>query len=167
MAKDLTTSAIDRQNILNNPMALPKIREALEVSFVEYKGTFYVTKQMAAKFYEVDERTVTNCLNANDEELRRNGYKLLQGEELKEFKQCFGQEKDFPTKTTILGVFDFRSFLNLGMLLTASERRGLPNAYNVILMQIYTKSGRLLTYSSFFLLLQPISYFHRTDPMLV
>ncbi len=67
-------------------------------------------KQMAAKFYEVDERTVTNCLNANDEELRRNGYKLLQGEELKEFKQCFGQEMDFPTKTTILGVFDFRSF---------------------------------------------------------
>ena len=37
MAKDLTTSAIDRQNILNNPMALPKIREALDVSFVEYK----------------------------------------------------------------------------------------------------------------------------------
>ena len=110
MAKDLTTSAIDRQNILNNPMAIPKIREALDVSFVEYKGTFYVTKQMAAKFYEVDERTVTNCLNANDEELRRNGYKLLQGEELKEFKQCFGQEMDFPTKTTILGVFDFRSF---------------------------------------------------------
>ena len=109
---------------------------------------------MAAKFYEVDERTVTNCLNANDEELRRNGYKLLQGEELKEFKQCFGQEMDFPTKTTILGVFDFRSFLNLGMLLTASERRGLPNAYNVILMQIYTKSGRLLTFSSFFLLLK-------------
>ena len=108
MAKDLTTSAIDRQNILNNPMALPKIMEALDVSFVEYKRTFYVTKQMAAKFYEVDERTVTNCLNANDEELRRNGYKLLQGEELKEFKQCFGQEMDFPTKTTILGVFDFR-----------------------------------------------------------
>lgn len=29
MAKDLTTSAIDRQNILNNPMALPVIQESL------------------------------------------------------------------------------------------------------------------------------------------
>lgn len=122
MAKDLTTSAIDRQNILNNPMALPKIKEMLDVRFIDFKGTLYVTKQMAARFYEVDERTVTNCLNANGEELRRNGYKLLQGDELKEFKQSFGQEIDFPTKTTILGVFDFRSFLNLGMLLTTSEK---------------------------------------------
>lgn len=110
MAKDLTTSAIDRQNILNNPMALPKIKEMLDVRFIDFKGTLYVTKQMAARFYEVDERTVTNCLNANGEELRRNRYRLLQGDELKEFKQSFGQEIDFPTKTTILGVFDFRSF---------------------------------------------------------
>lgn len=143
MAKDLTTSAIDRQNILNNPMALPKIREALDVSFVEYKGTFYVTKQMAAKFYEVDERTVTNCLNANDEELRRNGYKLLQGEELKEFKQCFGQEMDFPTKTTILGVFDFRSFLNLGMLLTASEKAKIVRStmLDIVIAVMNEKAG--------------------------
>ncbi len=28
MAKDLTTSEISRQNILNNPVALPRIREA-------------------------------------------------------------------------------------------------------------------------------------------
>ena len=31
MAKDLTTSAIERQNILNNPVALPRIQEALGV----------------------------------------------------------------------------------------------------------------------------------------
>lgn len=101
MANDLTTSAIDKQNILSNPMALPKIKETLDVRFIDFKGTLYVTKQTAARFYEVDERTVTNCLNANGEELRRNGYRLLQGDELKEFKQSFGQEIDFPTKTTI------------------------------------------------------------------
>lgn len=60
---------------------------------------------------------MTNCLNVNDGELRRNGYKLLQGDELNEFKKFFGQEMNFPTKTTILGVFDFRSFLNLSMSL--------------------------------------------------
>jgi len=122
MAKDLTTSEISRQNILNNPVALPRIREALEIKPLEFKGVLYVTKQMAADFYEVDLRTITNCLNSNEEELKKNGYKVLQGKELKEFKSHFAKEIDFPTKTTVLGVFDFRSFLNIGMLLTTSEK---------------------------------------------
>ena len=29
MAKDLTTSAIERQNVLNNNLAIPRIQEAL------------------------------------------------------------------------------------------------------------------------------------------
>ena len=122
MAKDLTTSAVDRQNILNNPFALQTIRENLDVRFINYDGTLYVTKQQAADFYQVDIRTITNCLNANEEELKKNGYRVLQGNELKDFKMKFGKEIDFPTKTTILGVFDFRSFLNIGMLLTTSEK---------------------------------------------
>ena len=122
MAKDLTTSEISRQNILNNPVALPRIREALDIKPLEFNGVLYITRQMAADFYEVDLRTITNCLNANEEELKKNGYKVLQGKELKEFKLRFGREIDFPTKTTVLGVFDFRSFLNIGMLLTTSEK---------------------------------------------
>lgn len=122
MAKDLTTSAIDRQNILNNPMALPKIQESLDMKLLKYNGTLYVTKQMAADYYQVDLRTITNCLNSNEEELKRNGYQVLTGEKLKDFKTVLGKEIDFPTKTTVLGIFDFRSFLNIGMLLTTSER---------------------------------------------
>ncbi len=122
MAKDLTTSQIERQNVLNNTVALPRIQAALGIEALEYHGVYYVTKQMAADFYEVDLRTITNCLNANEEELKKNGYKVLQGKELKEFKLHFGKEIDFPTKTTVLGVFDFRSFLNIGMLLTTSEK---------------------------------------------
>ena len=122
MAKDLTTSQIERQNVLNNNVALPRIQAALGIEALEYQGVYYVTKQMAADFYEVDLRTITNCLNANEEELKKNGYKVLQGKELKEFKLHFGKEIDFPTKTTVLGVFDFRSFLNIGMLLTTSEK---------------------------------------------
>ena len=89
---------------------------------LEFEGRYVLTKQMVAYFYGVDIRTVENCLNANEEELKKNGYKVLQGKELKEFKLNFGKEIDFPTKTTILGVFDFRSFLNVGMLLTTSEK---------------------------------------------
>ena len=122
MAKDLTTSEISRQNILNNPVALPRIREALEIKPLEFNGMLYVTKQMAADFYEVDLRTITNCLNANEDELKKNGYKVLQGKELKDFKLKFDKEIDFPIKTVRLGLFDFRSFLNIGMLRTTSEK---------------------------------------------
>ena len=122
MAKDLTTSQIDRQNVLNNPYALQAIQNNLDIKFLNFKGTLYVTRQMAADFYKVDVRTISNCLSANEEELIFNGYKVLQGNSLKEFKLLFGKEIDFPTKTTVLGVFDFRSFLNLGMLLTTSEK---------------------------------------------
>ena len=122
MAKDLTTSEISRQNILNNPVALPRIREALDIRPLEYQGALYMTKQMAADFYGVDLRSITNCLNAHEEELKKNGYRVIKGKELKEFKLRYVKENDFPNKMPQLGLFDFRSFLNIGMLLTTSEK---------------------------------------------
>ena len=122
MAKDLTTSAIDRQNVLNNNVALPRIQEALDVKLLEFDGRYVLTKQMVADYYEVDIRTVENCLSANEDELRHNGYFLCRGKSLKEFKLRFAPEIDFGSKTTQLGLFDFRSFLNLGMILTTSEK---------------------------------------------
>lgn len=143
MAKDLTTSEISRQNILNNPVALPRIREALDIQPLEYNGILYMTRQMTADFYGVDLRTITNCLNANEEELKRNGYRILKGDELKAFKEKFGKEIDFPTKTTVLGIFDFRSFLNIGMLLTTSEKakqvRGMM--LDIVIAIINEKTG--------------------------
>ena len=122
MAKDLTTSEVSRQNILNNPVALPRIREALDIRPLEYQGALYMTKQMAADFYGVDLRSITNCLNAHEEELKKNGYRVIKGKELKEFKLLYVKENDFPNKMPQLGLFDFRSFLNIGMLLTTSEK---------------------------------------------
>ena len=77
---------------------------------------------MAADFYGVDLRTITNCLNAHEEELKRNGYRVIKGKELKELKLQYVKEIDFPNKMPQLGLFDFRSFLNIGMLLTTSEK---------------------------------------------
>ena len=106
-------------------------------------GVLYVTKQMAADFYEVDIRTIENCLSANENELHRNGYKVLTGKELKEFKLHFDTEIDFGIKTVRLGIFDFRSFLNIGMLLTTSEKakqvRGLM--LDIVISVINEKSG--------------------------
>lgn len=122
MAKDLTTSVIDRQNILNNPMALPKIQKALDVKFYEFHGRYVVTKQMVAEYYDVEERTIERLLKANEEEIRNNGYNVLKGEELKEFRSRYVGDIDVAHKAVNLGVFDFRSFLNIGMLLTTSEK---------------------------------------------
>ena len=143
MAKDLTTSKIDRQNILNNPVALPKIRESLDVDFVQFQGQYVITRQKAAEYYGVDIRTLTNCLSHYEQELVSNGYRVLQGEALKEFKSALGKEIDFPTKTTVLGVFDFRSFLNLGMLLTTSEKAKEVRSHilNIVISILNEKSG--------------------------
>ena len=104
MAKDLTASQIERQNVLNNNVALPRIQEALEIEALEFQGVYYVTKQMAADYYGVDIRTIENCLADNEEELRHNGYRLWRGKDLKDFKLRFAPEKDFGSKTTQLGL---------------------------------------------------------------
>jgi hypothetical protein len=62
---------------------------------------------MATSFYEVDER----ILYANVDKLQFNGFKVLQGNELKYFKLQFGTDINVATKTTVLGVFDFRSLI--------------------------------------------------------
>ena len=77
---------------------------------------------MSADFYEVDLCTIENCLSANENELHNNGYRVLTGKELKEFKLRYVQDIDVPNKTPQIGFFDFRSFLNIGMLLTESEK---------------------------------------------
>ena len=143
MAKDLTTSEISRQNILNNPVALPRIREALEIKPLEFNGQFVLTKQMVADFYEVDVRTIERQLVANEEELVSNGYKVLTGNLLKDFKLRHQTDIDVGQKTKALGIFDFRSFLNIGMLLTTSEKAKWLRAciLDIVIAVINEKTG--------------------------
>lgn len=122
MAKDLTTSAIERQNILNNTVAMPRIQEDLGVKALEFEGRYVLTKQMVADYYGVDIRTISRYIENNQEELEHNGYFLCRGNSLKEFKLRFVQDIDVPKNTPQIGLFDFRSFLNIGMLLTESEK---------------------------------------------
>ena len=129
MSKDLTNSAVDRQNILNNPYALAEIEKAAGIRGIPFEGKTVVLKEQVAAFFEVTPRTVDNYLEEFSEELRQSGYELLKGKRLQDCKLAiratFGHEADFVTKTTVLGVFDFRAFLNLAMLMTESERAGL------------------------------------------
>lgn len=131
MAKNLTDSAIDRQNILNNPFAVAEIQKSIGMKGVEFKGRLLVLKEQVAAFFEVSPRTIDNYLSNNENELHQNGYEVLRGKALKEFKLALSDgdvhETDFVNimKTPQLGVFDFRAFLNLAMLITESERARL------------------------------------------
>lgn len=123
---DLTNSPVHRQNILNNPFALSEIEKATQLKGVKFEGQSWVTKEQVAGFFEVDSRTIERLLEQNVDELKGNGYEVIRGKRLQAFKaeisEQFGTDIDVGAKTTVLGIYDFRAFLNIGMLLTESER---------------------------------------------
>ena len=150
--KDLTTSEIDRQNILNNPYALAQIEQAAGIQGIPFEGRTVLLKEQVANFFEVTPRTVDNYLERSSPELTRNGYEVIRGNRLKAMKlsirQHFGHETDFATKTTVLGIFDFRAFLNLAMLMTESHRAGLVRQMilDIVIDTINARTGGATKY---------------------
>lgn len=131
MSKDLTNSAIDRQNILNNPYALAEIEKAAGIQGIPFEDKTVLLKEQVAAFFEVTPRTIENYLEQHPQELARNGYEVLKGNRLKSLKLAI-QSLDVPeisfgniAKTPQLGIFDFRAFLNLAMLVSESDRAKL------------------------------------------
>ncbi len=120
--KDLTISAIDRQNILNNKIAIENIQNYLGITGMLFDGEYKFTRQQISDFYNIDISTINHYLSQNEEELKHNGYVNLKGKALKEFKEEFGWMLQEGAKAPQLGIFNFRSFLNLGMLLMESEK---------------------------------------------
>ena len=122
MAKNLTESSHDRQNILNNRYVLQKAEKHLEPSGTSFNDELVFTKQQVMSLFEISERTIERYLATHTDELKNNGYQIIRGSKLKEFKDlAFGTDIHDGTKTTVLGIFTFRAVLNLGMLLTESE----------------------------------------------
>jgi hypothetical protein len=149
MPKDLTTSAVDRQNVLNNPYALAEIERAAGIQGIPFEGKTVVLKEQVAAFFEVTVRTVENYLEQNAVELARNGYEVLKGERLRSLKGSI-QALDVPetdfgniSKTPQLGVFDFRAFLNLAMLVSESDRAKLLRQVilDVVIDTINSRTG--------------------------
>ena len=120
--KDLTISNIERQNVLNNRFAVSKVQEHLDIEGMLFEGEYRFTKKMVADFYEVEERTIERYLEKHSDELAANGYVLCKGKHLKALKLQFAPVINVGSKTTQLGLFNFRSFLDMGMLLTESEK---------------------------------------------
>ena len=147
MSKDLTNSLVDRQNILNNQFALDKLKETVNIKGIIFEEKLYFTKNMIAEYFKVDIRTIERYITDFKSELETNGYQILKGKKLKEFKDSyfnnFGTDINVGTKITILGIFDFKAFLNIGMLLVESENAKIlrQTMLDIIIDLINQKTG--------------------------
>jgi hypothetical protein len=141
--KDLTNSDVERQNILNNRFALERIQKYIGITGMLFKDEFRYTKKMVSEFYNVDTSTIDRYLTKYDRELKHNGYILIRGNNLKNFKLEFGHLMSEATKTTVLGLFNFRAFLNLGMLLSESDNARLLRSkiLDIVIETINEKTG--------------------------
>jgi len=145
MAKDLTTSDIHRRNVLNNKYAIQEIEKEIAFPGISFESSICYTKRQIAQFYDIDERTINRYLEQHEGEFADNGYEVISDRRLKDFKVAYdqyvkdeGDVKDINVlnigddvaeidvgniaKAPKLGVFNFRAFLNIGMLLTESDR---------------------------------------------
>lgn len=126
MAKDLTVSRLDRQNILNNDLAVEEIQGKSGIEGILFEDKIFITREMTAAYFGVDIRTVSRYIEQNTEELSQNGYEVLKGKRLKSFleagREYFDKDINVLNKTRQLGVFDFRAFLNMAMLLAESDK---------------------------------------------
>lgn len=126
MTQDLTTSAVARSNVLNNHYALSKLESHLELGGLSIDGEMVFFKSHVAELLDIDERTIDRYLASHEEELKQNGYRIVRGKPLKNMK--LAQVDDINVvdligaKVPALGVFSFRSVLNMAMLVTESER---------------------------------------------
>ena len=65
-------------------------------------------------------------------------------------REHFGDEMNFITKTTVLGIFDFRAYLNIAMLIPESERARLMRQaiLDIVIDTINQRTGGMKILSS-------------------
>lgn len=127
MSRDLTSSQLDRQNILNNEIAISEIQKQTQFQGIVFEKKLCFTKTMVATYFDVEIRTVERYVSEYQLEFETNGYEILKGKRLKDFLNCI-DDQDVPDinvgsiskKTSQLAIFDFRSFLNLSMVMVES-----------------------------------------------
>jgi hypothetical protein len=92
------------------------------LDLVAHRLELLFTKQQIIEIFGVSESTIEKYLASHSEELSANGYKVLRGQRLREFKALMDVSvTDYGNKAPTLGVFTFRAMLNLAMVLVESD----------------------------------------------
>lgn len=105
----------------------------------------HATTEMVASFYGVPESTVKMLVQRNREELENSGYRVANGEELKQLKaelQTEGQDVTLFKGVRSLALFNRKAILNVGMLLTESDVARKVRAYLLSAEEMLTEEQR-------------------------
>lgn len=121
-SKELRNEMIERINVLEQTKIV-----------LTFKNTDYSTVDLATEFYEVNKKTLENCIRANKEELQQDGLKVYKHKEVKEILESVANTKNlecnkqnldidgFKIPTRGLTLITKRALLRIGMLLRDSE----------------------------------------------
>lgn len=143
----LTESLISRKNVLNNDYAIYEIQKQLKIEGILYDDEVIFTKQQMANYFNVDIRTIERYVDNNREELKDSGYRVLRGKALQSLKKqlnmSYGTDINVGTNTSILGIFTFKAFLNMAMLISESDKAKEIRSVilNIVIDVINQKAG--------------------------
>lgn len=124
MQNSISKSKVSRNNILNNQLAVNEIQNYIDTPGVIVDGEYFITTRHIADYFGVTTRTIEQVINSNRAELHENGYRVLSSKELSSLKTAGVTEKNFGNLEFVpkLAIFNFKAFLNMGMLLNGSEK---------------------------------------------
>ena len=123
---EIIENKITREKLLDRIEILDKVKKLTMLG-----NTEYMTTELVAEYYCVSIDAIKSLVNRNQEELLNNGYKLVSGKDLKEILVSFNMQftnkkgyfecegNKFANRSN--GLFNKRSILNVGMLLTESK----------------------------------------------
>ncbi|PPS71981.1 MULTISPECIES: phage antirepressor KilAC domain-containing protein [Streptomyces] len=111
-SRSMRDQTIERTDVLDKVKTL-----------VTLPNGFHVTTPMVATYFEVPVKTIESVVENNRAELEERGYRVLRGEELKEFAAPFGGAANLGLhyNARSLALFTRKAVLNIGQLLTKSE----------------------------------------------
>ena len=132
--KKSTTNNTSREVIFTESKTMREeyVKEEYYDILDKIKAIPYMTKDMVvsieqvANYYEVTKKAIETVIKRNKDEIESDGYMVLKGEELKDFKNkiCLlhGEgNKIISNKTQTFSILTKRAMLRIGMLLTTSE----------------------------------------------
>lgn len=109
---ELLTNVKRREENMNRVEVLDAVKTLLSLP-----NTELYTTEMVANYYEVDIDTIKKLVERNTDELYKNNYKVLTGDELRDIKSLC----QIKSRARSLATFTKRTVLNVGMLLRDSE----------------------------------------------
>jgi phage antirepressor YoqD-like protein len=105
----------------------------------------HVTVDMTANYFEVDVEAIQKVIQRHRDELQSDGMRLVKGQELKRYKQGYGQLVHNLLYTPQLLFFPRRAVLRIGMLLRDSEVAKAVRSYLLNVEEIARETAPSVT----------------------